>query len=60
MYGKSGVRGKHLKGKDEVSVLGRLLNGRVESRVLSRCLIVNGGVLLVFKGKGESSLLGKC
>ena len=44
MYGKSGVRGKHLKGKDEVSVLGVLLDGRVESRVLSRCLIVNGGV----------------
>ena len=44
MHGKGGVRGKHLKRKNEVSVLGGLLDARVESRVHSWRLKVMGGV----------------
>ena len=36
--------GKHLKGKDKVSVLGGRLDARVESRVHSWRLTVVGGV----------------
>ena len=38
------MRGKHLKGKDKVSVLGGLLDARVKSRVHSWRLKVMGGV----------------
>ena len=33
MRGKGGVHGKYLKGKDEVSVLGGVLDARVECTV---------------------------
>ena len=48
MHGKGSVGGKHLKRKNEVSVLGGLLDARVESRVHSWRLKV-GNLVYTFK-----------